>query len=266
MDRQIVTACFILTVFLAGDLRAQSDLSPREIADRSFKATKLRGAEAVSNMTIIDGKGRERVRRIAQVSKLVDGGKTEKRLIRFLSPADVKGTGLLVFDYEDRDDDMWLYMPALRKTRRIVSSEKAKSFMGSEFSYADITPPTLDDFTFHLLGKETVDGLDCWKIEMTPRDEEIADEIGFSKRISYIRSDILVLKKAVYYDVDGELHKELVVEEIREMDPENHKYRPIHMHMTNLQNNRKSILIIEEIAFKPDVAESYFTTRYLERE
>ena len=68
--------------------------------------------------------------------------------MRFLSPPDVKGTGLLIFDYEENDDDMWLFMPSLRKTRRIVSSEKAKSFMGSEFSYADITPPALNDFIF----------------------------------------------------------------------------------------------------------------------
>ena len=257
---------YLLITLIPGFLQAQSVLTPREIADKSFHATKLQGSEAISTMTIIDGKGRERVRRIAQASKLVDSGKTEKRLIRFLSPADVKGTGLLVFDYEDKDDDMWLYLPALRKTRRIVSSEKAKSFMGSEFSYADITPPTLDDFTFKLLGDEILDGVVCWKIEMTPRDEDIAEENGFSKRVSCIRQDNFTLKKAVYYDLDGELHKELHIEEIRLMDPENQKYRPIRMRMENLQNDRKSILVIEEITFKPEIQETYFTTRYLERE
>ena len=122
----------ILTIlFTFSSLTAQESLTAKQIADKSFNATKLAGSEAVSTMTIIDSKGRERVRKIAQVTKLYQNGDTEKKLIRFLSPADVKGTGLLTYDYNDKDDDMWLYMPALRKTRRIISSEKAKSFMGS---------------------------------------------------------------------------------------------------------------------------------------
>ncbi|MBA7694142.1 hypothetical protein ES703_102749 [subsurface metagenome] len=113
-------------------------MSAKQIMDRSFEATKLKGSEAVSTMTIIDSKGRDRVRRIAQVTKLYNSGDTEKKLIRFLSPADVKGTGLLTFDYKVKDDDMWLYMPALRKTRRIISSEKGKSFMGSDYNFSTI--------------------------------------------------------------------------------------------------------------------------------
>jgi outer membrane lipoprotein-sorting protein len=250
----------------AAVLRAQAGLSAREIVDRSFEARELAGAEAIATMTIIDGKGRERVRKIAQVTKLYDRGETEKILVRFLSPADVKGTGLLTFDYEEKDDDIWLYMPALRKTRRIVSSEKAKSFMGSEFSYADMTPPSLDDFTFALLGEEEVGGVPCWKIEMVPADEDIADENGFSKRISFIGKNDNIIRKAVYYDLDGELHKELTVRDIVELDPQNHKYRPMHMVMVNMQNDRKSILHIDQIKFNPDIKDDYFTTRYLERE
>jgi len=205
------------------------------------------------------------VRKIAQVTKLYDNGDTEKKLIRFLSPADVKGTGLLTYDYEGKYDDMWLFIPALRKTRRIVSSEKAKSFMGSEFSYADISPPPLDDFNYTILGEETVNETLCWKIEMVPVDDDFADENGFSKKISWIGKKDFVIRKAVYHDLDGELHKELEVKEIKELDLKNHKFRPIHMVMVNKQNNRKSILKIDQIKFNPDVKDEYFTTRYLER-
>ncbi len=89
-------------------------------------------------MIIIDKKGRERVRDTAQITKLYNKGETEKKLIRFLSPADVKGTGFLTFDYEDKDDDMWLYMPALRKVRRIVSSEKIKKALWALNSHMQI--------------------------------------------------------------------------------------------------------------------------------
>ncbi len=241
-------------------------MSAKQIMDRSFEATKLKGSEAVSTMTIIDSKGRDRVRRIAQVTKLYNSGDTEKKLIRFLSPADVKGTGLLTFDYKVKDDDMWLYMPALRKTRRIISSEKGKSFMGSEFSYSDTSPPNLDDFNYKKLGEADANGTLCWKIEMLPINDDIADENGFSKKISFISKEDFVLRKAVYYDLDGELLKDLDVKEIRELDIKNHKYRLIHMIMENKQNNRKSILIVDKIQFSPDVKDEFFTTRYLERE
>lgn len=252
--------------FICSGLMAQADLSARQIAARSYEAGKLAGSESISTMTIVDSKQRERVRKIAQVSKLYDSGDTEKKLIRFLSPADVKGTGLLTFDYKDEDDDMWLYMPALRKTRRIISSEKAKNFMGSEFSYSDITPPTIADFHYTKLGEQRVANTLCWELEILPINEDIADENGFSKKISFIGQQDFVIRKAVYYDLDGELLKELEVREVMEVDTENHKYRPVHMIMTNKQNNRKSILKVEKIQINHGVKDEYFTTRYLERE
>ena len=242
------------------------DLSPREIIKRGQDAVKLSATESVSTLTIIDQKGRQRLRKLAQVSKLYDGGKTEKRLVRFLEPADVKGTGLLTIDYENKDDDMWLYMPALRKTRRIVSSEKAKSFMGSEFSYADMTPPRLGDFTYQRLPDEEVDGAPCYVVEMTPLNEDIAEENGFSRRVVWSGKKDFVLRKTVYYDLDGELYKVLQVKSVKLVDPENSRWQPTHMVMENLQNGRRSILRVEKILLSKTVKDDYFTTRYLERE
>lgn len=256
----------VLSLYLLGvPLEAQENLDAKQIVDRSFQSTKLAGSEMLSTMTIIDDRGRERVRKIATVSKLYDGGQTEKRLIRFLSPADVKGTGLLTYDYENEDDDMWLFMPALRKTRRIVSTEKAKNFMGSEFTYADMTPPILDNFTYEMLGEEEVAGTPCWRIAMIPVDDDVADENGFSKRIAFIAKQDFVIRRAVYYDLYGELLKELTVEDIKEIDPKNHRYRPMRMVMVNIQNDRKSVLNVDELQFNPDVNDEFFSTRYLER-
>ena len=114
MKKYIALATVVILSLIFSGLEAQENLSAREIVDKAFKVTKLAGSESISTMTIIDGKGRERVREIAAVTKLYDNGETEKRLIRFLAPADVKGTGLLTFDYEKKDDDMWLFMPAVR--------------------------------------------------------------------------------------------------------------------------------------------------------
>ncbi len=258
---------FLITFLMlnATALFAQ-DLTPQEIINKSEKAVKLPQAEAVSTLIIMDAKGRERVRKTAQVSKLYDDGDTEKRLVRFLSPADVKGTGLLSIDYQNKDDDMWLYMPALRKTRRIVSSEKSKSFMGSEFSYADMTPPRSEDFNYNLLADEKVDGELCYVIEAMPVDDDIADENGFSKRVLYISKNDFVIRKSVYYDLDEDLWKVLTVGHVKMVDEKNKRYRPMSMTMENKQNDRKSIMNVEEINVDNPVNDDFFTTRYLERE
>ncbi len=251
-------------VLLAGfTLNAAEDAF--KIAEKAEDAVRVKGSEFVATMIIINSRGDKRVRKIASITKLVNKGITEKKLIRFLSPADVKGTGLLTYDYKKKDDDMWLFMPALRKSRRIVSSEKSKSFMGSEFSYSDMSPPNLDDFHFKLLGEEKAAGELCWKIEMTPKNEDVADENGFSKKISYIAKKDNVIRKSVYYDLDGTLHKVLTVKSLKEIDKRNHKYRLTHMIMVNKQDGRKSILKVERIKFNPTVSNRFFTIGYLEK-
>ncbi len=265
MKKFLTVLCALLLTLPFKSLFAEEPAA-RDIVDKSYEASKVPGSEAVSVMTIIDSKGRKRVRKVAQATKLFDNGDTEKKIIRFLSPADVKGTGLLTYDYEKKDDDMWLYMPALRKTRRIISSEKAKSFMGSEFSYADVTPPALDDFTYKKLGEEKVRDVLCWKIEIVPKNDDVADENGFSKKISFVGKKDFVTRKAIYYDLDGELHKELSVNKIKEIDPKNKKFRAVDLIMVNKQNGRKSTLIIEKIEVTPDIKDEFFTIRYLEKQ
>ncbi len=144
----------ILIVFISIASIQAGDQEPRDIMKMSRDVSKISGLESVSTLKIINNKGRERVRKTAMASKEFDGGLTEKRIIRFLEPADVKGTGMLIFDNENDADNMWIYMPALRKVRRIVSSDKGKSFMGSEFSNADMAAGNLDDFTYQSLGED----------------------------------------------------------------------------------------------------------------
>ncbi|MBN2343490.1 MAG: outer membrane lipoprotein-sorting protein [Deltaproteobacteria bacterium] len=223
------------------------------------------GSEAVMKLIIQNGKGEKRERKIAMVTKLFDNGKTEKRVYRFLSPADVKGTGVLAFDYENKGDDMWIYLPALRKTRRIVTSERSKAFMGSEFSYADMNTPTLTDYTFRTLKEEAVDGVSCWLIEVKPKNEDVAEDEGYSKKKIWIAKEEYTIRKALYFDLEGELLKELKSKNIECLDELKKRYRSKYMEMTNKQNGRKSIFKIEKIENIPNTKDLYFTTEYLER-
>jgi hypothetical protein len=263
----LAVSCLGLTItFAQEDEGNKDDLSADEIMKRNYRATKFDGAEEITTLIIYNARGDKRVRKMAVVSKLYDNGETEKRLIRFIEPADVKGTGLLTYDYERKDDDVWFYMPALRKTRRIVSSEKAKSFMGSEFSYADITPSPVEDFHHKLLRTETVRGVDCWVIETVPKTDEVAEENGFSKKINYIAKQDYLSRKAIYYDLDEQLHKELLGSDVKEVDTKKHKYRHMYMLMVNKQDGRRSEVKVSTIRLRLDIPDEYFTTRYLERE
>jgi len=263
--KTITNLLVALLLIICVNLNAQNNLTGRQIMDKHKEASKLKGSEMVGTLKIINQKGHERIRKTSIATKSY-GDELSKRIIIFLYPADVKGTGMLVFDYENKDDDMWIYMPALRKTRRIVSSEKRKSFMGSEFTNADISTPNLDDFSYKKLGTEQVDGVDCWKIESTPKDEDIADENGYSKRIIYIGKKDFVIRKTVYYNLDNELHKILEAKNIKLIDTENKKYMATEMTMSNKQNGRKSIWIIEKIDVNPNIKDEYFTTDFLEKQ
>ena len=257
--------CLPLLGLLTPGLAAADKLSARQIVQKAWWAAKLDGSEMISTLTIINAKGQKRVRKTAAIAKLTDGGKTEKRLIRFLSPADVKGTGLLSYDYEKKDDDIWFYLPSLRKTRRIVSSEKAKNFMGSEFTYADITPPPVDDFSYKLLRTEKAGGVACHVIESKPKTGKIARENGYSRRVAWFGVKDQMIRKALIYDLKGRLLKELTASDVREIDTTKHRFRAHTMKMVNKQNRRSSVMQINKIKLRSRIPDKYFTARYLER-
>lgn len=264
------TAALLVALAFGGGLlspvsEAHAGPSGREIMDKVSLTRKLDGSEAVVKMSILNEKGQARERKITMATKLYDGGKTEKRIYRFLSPADVEGTGVLVFDYETKADDVWIYLPALRKTRRIVSSQRAQSFMGSEFTYGDLNIPALDDYNYQVQKEEAVDGEACWMIDALPKSKDVAQGEGYSKKTYWVSKKTHAVRKAVYYAMDGKLLKELRSTEVKLLDPKKNRYRAMRMEMINKQNGRRSVFESEKVTLAPDTKDEYFTTRYLER-
>jgi hypothetical protein len=245
--------------------RAEGAPSARQIMEKVTVARKLDGSEAVVKMTAIDEKGQARERDITMATKLFDGGATEKRVYRFSSPPDVQGTSVLVFDYEAKPDDVWIYLPALRKTRRVVSSQRSQSFMGSEFSYGDLNIPALDDYEYKLTGEEAIAGEPCYVVDVAPKSKEIADSEGYSKKTYWVSKDKLAVLRGLFYDRDGKLLKELIARDFKLLDAKKKRYRPVHMEMVNRQNGRRSLFDSPKITFAPNTKDEYFTTGYLER-
>ena len=239
--------------------------SAREVMESSRDQAKLSGLESKTTLEIFDGKGNKRVRETTMASRLFSDG-TEKRVIVFLAPADVKGTGMLIFDYPDKPDDMWIYLPTLRKSRKIVSTEKGKSFMGSEFSNADLAVGGIDDFTYQFEGSEVMDGVDCWKIRMTPANATIAAEEGGTGRITWVAKKDYMPRRTEFLDKSGKVYKELIFGGIKLMDPKGGKYFVTHMVARNLKSGRYSIMNMDQVAFNPSVKEEYLTLSFLENQ
>lgn len=254
-----------MLILLAGLFTiAVSGQEARKIIETSHERMKVKSFEAVSTLIITDARGNQRIRENTMASMSFPDG-TEKRIIKFSAPAEVKGTGILIFDYPDKSDDMWIYLPALRRTRRIVSSEKSKSFMGSEFSNADMTAPATADFTYRILGEESFEGRPSVQIESVPKTEELAGEYGYGRSVSWIDKNNYLALKTDYYGEDGSLHKTITNLEFKELDTENDRYMVTHMKAENFTNQRSSEMVMEQVAAIP-TNEDYFTVAFLEKE
>ena len=250
---------FILAASLASTvISAQTAM---EISEKATDVIEYDAMEMASTLKIYDAKGSERIRQVTTATKKF--GETTKTMIKFIAPADIKGTAILIYDHENTADDMWIYMPALRKTRRIVSSEKGKNFMGSEFTNADMSKPNRNDFQYKNLGSESVEGKTCWKIESVCNNETVAGENGFSRKVSYIEQGSYLCHKAEFYDLQGKLNKIQFIRHYKKQT--GGKYFAYEMEMRNEQNGRKSIMIIDKFQTGSILPESAFTAAMLEK-
>jgi len=255
----IMRSFIFISILLLAPLASAQDA--REIIRKAGDVIEPESMEMISTLKIISASGQERSRTISMATKKF--GEATKSMLRFTEPADVRGTTLLIYDYEDKDDDMWIYMPALRKTRRIVSSEKGKNFMGSEFTNADMSKPVLDDFNYKSLGEAVVDGKTCHKIESSCKTDALAAQYGFSKRISYIGKDDFFAYKLEYYDTNGELHRINILKDYRELGKG--KYFAFYMEMQNVKNNRRSVMSVDKFQMGSAMPEAQFSPTMIEQ-
>lgn len=243
-----------------------AELSGREIMQKNFQAAKVPHLTNESTMTLTNEKGQQRVRKMRSVSVLQPNGIDTTLLIRFLFPGDVQGTGYLQIQHSEADDDMWIYLPALKKVRRLVANNKKDSFVGSDFSYGDILLPVVDTYRHHVLKSEVLDGEDCYVIESIPANEEIQKDYGYSKWIAWIRKTNFMEKKAEYYDGSGHLLKTQHIPAVKEVDMKAHKWWALKREVVNHQTGHRTELMFDALDADKPVSEDFFTTRYLERE
>jgi hypothetical protein len=220
-------------------------------------------------MQLIDKKGNKRIRNMKTYSK--DYGKDEKKLIFFLTPSDVKNTAFLTYDYNDdaKDDDQWLYLPALNKTKRIPASDKDSSFMGSDFSYSDMTKPVLSDYTFKILKESVVKrksgNQKVWQIEVTPKDQSVIDETGYLKSVAYVRQDNYMVTRAKYWLKKAKRVKYMDVKKVEKIDGIDVATQTTMTTKKGKRTIHKTILIQSDVKMNQDLKEELFQVRTIEK-
>lgn len=167
----------------------------------------------------------------------------DKSLVIFNSPRDVEGTALLSHAKILEPDDQWLYLPALKRVKRISSANKSGPFVGSEFAFEDFTTTELNKFTYNYVREEEVDGTMMDVIERFPRYEKS----GYTKQVAWIDQDIYQTRKVEFYDRKGDLLKVLTLFDYREYDGvwRSHKFS-----MVNMQNRKETDLVFSDYEFK----------------
>lgn len=250
----------IILAFLVISMSAFSQ-SAEQISTKSNDLISLSSMEMTSTLKIYDPRGNVRERQLTTNSGKF--GDVAKVLVKFTAPADVKGTALLIYDYDDKADNMWIYMPALRKVRRVVSNERGKSFMGSEFSNADMSKPSASDFNYALLGSEKFENNDCWKTESTCKTKEIQTEQGFSRKISWIDKSNYLCYKIEFYDQANKLQRIELLSNYKKLS--NGKYFAYLMTMENVQTKRKSEIITNSLKTDSKLSENIFSPALLNK-
>ena len=214
-----------------------------------------------ANMTMIlrNKQGKESTRKTrSKTLEVVNDG--DKSLSIFDTPKDVKGTAFLSFSHKQGDDEQWLYLPALKRVKRINSRNKSGSFMGSEFAYEDIASQEVEKYTYKHLREEELNGQLCFVGESYPVDTKNS---GYTKRISWVDKAEYRIQKVDFYDRKNSLLKTLIVSGYQQYL--GRYWRADSMEMKNHQTGKSTSLLWTDYAFKTGLSDRDFNSTSLKR-
>jgi uncharacterized protein len=257
----------ILGIALALSFSAQgAELTAEQIMERNYLVSRFPGASFEASFQLVSSDGATRMRRTVGQSKLKDGSSDMKRVTRFVEPADVRGTSTLVVEQAGRDDDIWVYLPALHKVRRLVASNKKDSFLGTDFSYADVVGYRPKDWSYRLIGDSSQDGQSCYVVEGTPRSDVIRAQSGYSKRVDCVGKDNLVTLRSEMWDEANQPLKKAFFREIQQPDAKLNRWQPMLMEAQNLQTRHRTVIRFAKFKVSSTISDDVFSPQSLDAE
>jgi len=253
----------LLSIWLLAFAGALYADTPEEVGLAIAKESKARDIgwgdmQADMKMILRNKQGQESLREI-RIKSLELENDGDKSLSIFDRPRDVKGTAFLSFSHPVGADDQWLYLPALKRVKRISSRNKSGPFMGSEFAYEDLTSFEVEKYTYKYLGDEQVNGLDCYKVEQYPVDKYS----GYTRRIAWIDKAEYRIQKIEFYDRKNSLLKTLTFDGYRQYL--NKFWRADKFTMVNHQNGKSTILEWQNYRFGTGLSDRDFNKNSLKR-
>ena len=246
----------VLLLILITSLSAQTG---REIMQKVIDAQKVNSSAMDIQMTLIDKDGDTSTRRIQTL--ILNENDLTKTITLFMEPASVRNTRFLTVENEDRADDQWIYLPSLRKVKRIAAGEKDGSFMGSDFSYSDMgsSVSSVDDSTHTILKEESYNSRNCFVVVSVPKT---GTDNNNGKYITWVDKISWLTLKVEFYSKDGRTQvKELNSEN---MTNENGHWLAKKIIMETLESGHKTILDIKQVKYDIPLNPGYFTTTFLE--
>lgn len=232
-----------------------------EIAARSDRSDRGFGNSHVKlQMFLRNSAGKESTRTLVLKTLEIPDEKTgDKSIIIFDSPADIRGTAMLSHVRILDADDQWLYLPALKRTKRISSVNKSGPFVGSEFAFEDLTASELNKYKYKYITSEECESLQCDIIERYPQYEYS----GYTRQLVWIDKMIYQIRKIEFYERRGELLKTLVMKDFRQY-PDN-IWRAHQFFMTNHQTGKSTELVYSDYKFKTGLKDKDFLKSVLRR-
>lgn len=234
------------------------------VMEKHRQATAVQDLTGQLTYTNISKSGRKQTRTLQQhILRTDEGDHTYNLLLEFISPQDVAGTSTLTVQHEQKDDEQWLYLPALRMSKRISPSKKSDRFMGTEITYEDLSgylSEPLGDYQYTLLGEEAVNRRAAFKVEALPK-KGIRTQYG--KRVLWIDKATHLMVKTLFYDHKGELLKTYDATEIHPIGTSRH-YRAHQIKMENVQTGNTTVVQYTGFAIDEGVDAAMFSTTWME--
>ncbi|MFT5709718.1 MAG: putative RND superfamily exporter protein [Halioglobus sp.] len=216
-------------------------------------------------MQMVDRRGKVRDRKTVSYRKYF--GEEKRTVLFYEAPANIRDTAFMTWDYPDHavDDDQWLYLPGLRKVRRISASDRGDYFLGTDFTYEDIKLEGKlepEDFDFSLLGEEEISGTVTYKLASVPKTPDIARELGYGRTEFWVDPSNWMVVRAEFWDPKDKHLKSLVISDIRQVDGIWTRHQ---LEVTNHQTGHLSRFTFSEVDYQSAVRDSMFTRRTLSR-
>jgi len=244
-------------------IQAQAE-SPQEkglqIATEADRRDQGFGDSIATMQMVLRNKRGDESRREVRVRTLEVDNDGDKSMSVFDAPGDVKGTAFLTFSHINKPDDQWIYLPALKRVKRIASKNKSGPFMGSEFAYEDISSDEVDKYTYKFLRDAVWEGMDCFVVERDPIDENS----GYTRQVVWYDKVEYRPQKVDYYDRKSELLKTLVFHEYRQYLGK--YWRAMRYEMVNHQTGKSTTLSWKKYAFRNGLTDRDFDKNTLKRQ